>query len=192
MLLTRSGSFVTSPRPHQPQAASLSRPRNPDGSQMRSYLGINSDDDSMHEKYFKESTPQSKRRNTASQDGVVLTASKKSSDSSPQSPMSPQVRLWMDLIFCYSTKCVSLQKTKATRPGNLGNIVASKNGSLSSFNSSHKKTVDSELLNLDLTAKPERWVRAAVLGKSYFLCSITKISIFKLKSESPKSIKMSY
>ena len=78
--LTRSGSFMSSPRPHQQQQV----PRKPsiDGN------GGGASDDSMHEKYFKsvENTPVTRRRNTTSATG----GTKHSSDSSPQSPISPQ------------------------------------------------------------------------------------------------------
>lgn len=54
-----------------------------------SFDGNGGSDDSMHEKYFKsvENTPVSRRRHTTSS---KPNAQKHSSDSSPQSPISPQ------------------------------------------------------------------------------------------------------
>lgn len=76
--LTRSGSFMSSSPRQQPFARKTSIDGN----------GGGMSDDSMHEKYFKsvENTPETRRRNTSS----VSSNPKHSSDSSPQSPISPQ------------------------------------------------------------------------------------------------------
>lgn len=104
--LTRSGSFMSSPRQQQYQRKTS----------VDSSTGITSggggvgvvssgtatgvvvgcgnigvgggSDDSMHEKYFKsvENTPITRRRNTSS----ISSNQKHSSDSSPLSPVSPQ------------------------------------------------------------------------------------------------------
>lgn len=82
--LTRSGSFMSSPRPQQiPRKTSI------DGNSGGGGGGGGLSDDSMHEKYFKsvENTPITRRRNTASS---TQSNQKHSSDSSPQSPISPQ------------------------------------------------------------------------------------------------------
>lgn len=88
--LTRSGSFMSSPRQQMPRKTSI------DGNSGGG-IGIGSgggggglSDDSMHEKYFKsvENTPITRRRNTTST--TPSNNQKHSSDSSPQSPISPQ------------------------------------------------------------------------------------------------------
>lgn len=96
--LTRSGSFMSSSgmsARHQPQSS------NSTISQQRaaSIDGNGASDDSMHEKYFKsvENTPVTRRRNTSS---VSSGNQKHSSDSSPQSPISPQ-----NNVRYISTRC---------------------------------------------------------------------------------------
>lgn len=77
--ITRSGSFMT------PVSGPLSRPQVQQ--QRKGSFDGHGSDDSMHEKYFKsvENTPVSRRRHTTSSKDRL-----KSSDSSPQSPISPQ------------------------------------------------------------------------------------------------------
>lgn len=84
---------MSSPRPHQPQQPQAHAPRKP------SLDGNGASDDSMHEKYFKsvENTPVTRRRNTSS---VSSGNQKHSSDSSPQSPISPQ-----NNVRYISTRC---------------------------------------------------------------------------------------
>lgn len=143
--LTRSGSFMSSSSPRQqpfPRKTSI------DGN------GGGMSDDSMHEKYFKsvENTPETRRRNTSS----VSSNPKHSSDSSPQSPISPQnnVSSWCQWsIFESDTNTTLLfQSVKATRPSILSSLAFIETPN--SYLSSHK--TDPVLLNLDLTAKPER------------------------------------
>lgn len=100
-------------------------------------------DDSMHEKYFKsvENTPETRRRNTSS----VSSNPKHSSDSSPQSPISPQTN-----------------SVKATRPSILSSLAFIETPN--SYLSSHK--TDPVLLNLDLTAKPERYLDKMKVDKT--------------------------
>jgi hypothetical protein len=79
MSITRSGSFMSPVNSGNPSRTHLQQQRK------GSIDGLS--DDSMHEKYFKsvENTPVSRRRHTTtSKTGL------KSSDSSPQSPISPQ------------------------------------------------------------------------------------------------------
>lgn len=78
--ITRSGSFMS-----PVNSGPLGRPQIQQ-QQKGSFDGHGSDD-SMHEKYFKsvENTPVSRRRHTTSSKDRL-----KSSDSSPQSPISPQ------------------------------------------------------------------------------------------------------
>lgn len=77
--ITRSGSFM-SPVTSNPVAR-------PQIQQRKGSFEGHGSDDSMHEKYFKsvENTPVSRRRHTTSSKDRL-----KSSDSSPQSPISPQ------------------------------------------------------------------------------------------------------
>lgn len=93
--ITRSGSFISATSPHAPpqhQPSSKQVPRGAARNNARDLgLGVNSDDDSMHEKYFKsvDSTPQASRRRTTTATGAATGAvcpAKHSSDSSPQSP----------------------------------------------------------------------------------------------------------
>jgi len=84
--LTRSGSFMS------PSSTNVTRQNQPPTIQQRnsSAEGNGGSDDSMHEKYFKsvENTPVSRRRNTTT--SKVIGQKTCSSDSSPQSPISPQ------------------------------------------------------------------------------------------------------
>lgn len=150
--LTRSGSFMSSSgmsARHQPQSS------NSTISQQRaaSIDGNGASDDSMHEKYFKsvENTPVSRRRQTVSNSTsnttkLVGPRTQGSSDSSPHSPTSPHNHS-------------SLVKT--ARPTLLKTLAMEQP---SSFNSSHKN--EQELLNLDLTSKPERYLDKMKLDKT--------------------------
>jgi hypothetical protein len=90
--ITRSGSFMSSP-------VSGSSSRHLPMTQRKGSFDGHGSDDSMHEKYFKsvENTPVSRRRHTTtSKTGI------KSSDSSPQSPISPQKQvLSLKIIFSF-------------------------------------------------------------------------------------------
>ncbi|XP_038110456.1 rho GTPase-activating protein 39 isoform X2 [Culex quinquefasciatus] len=103
-------------------------------------------DDSMHEKYFKsvENTPISRRRHTTTSSSKASSVpppqQKHSSDSSPQSPISPQQQ----------------QQQKIQRPSALA-VELSPGGAVGYNKSSHKSN-DSELFNLDLTSKPEKYL----------------------------------
>jgi hypothetical protein len=92
--LTRSGSFMS------PAAVTSSLSRQPQVQSQRkcSFDGNGGSDDSMHEKYFKsvENTPVSRRRHTTS------SKQKHSSDSSPQSPISPQNQVSFSFCFPFS------------------------------------------------------------------------------------------
>lgn len=141
--LTRSGSFMSSSPRQQPFARKTSIDGN----------GGGMSDDSMHEKYFKsvENTPETRRRNTSS----VSSNPKHSSDSSPQSPISPQnnVSFCRQFInYVNEFRSFSFQSVKATRPSILSSLAFIETPN--SYLSSHK--TDPVLLNLDLTAKPER------------------------------------
>lgn len=150
--LTRSGSFMSSSgmsARHQPQSSNTTI------SQQRaaSIDGNGASDDSMHEKYFKsvENTPVSRRRQTVSNSTTNTTKligprRQGSSDSSPHSPTSPHNHS-------------SLVKT--ARPTLLKTLAMEQP---SSFNSSHKN--EQELLNLDLTSKPERYLDKMKLDKT--------------------------
>lgn len=135
--LTRSGSFMSSPRQQQQQQQQLQQlPRMPstDGG-----TGAASDD-SMHEKYFKsvENTPVTRRRNVAPATASATSVQQKhSSDSSPQSPISPQNNA-----------------QKATRPSVLSSLATTFTDAPNPCLSSHKD--DADLINLDLVSKPER------------------------------------
>lgn len=85
--LTRSGSFMSSSSPRQQP---FTRKTSIDGN------GGGMSDDSMHEKYFKsvENTPETRRRNTSS----LSSNPKHSSDSSPQSPISPQTNVSLTIV----------------------------------------------------------------------------------------------
>ncbi|XP_055705613.1 rho GTPase-activating protein 39 isoform X2 [Phlebotomus papatasi] len=166
--LTRSGSFMSSPR-QQHQSRTVTTPGNEGNG--------GGSDDSMHEKYFKsvENTPVTRRRHTTSAKGAAIasgssggggsggndarasgsgTSSKMvaasggtggSSDSSPQSPISPQNHA-----------------TKPARPSLLSSVSIAID-TPSSYISSHKN--DPELLNLDLPTKPERYLDKMKLDK---------------------------
>uniref|UniRef100_A0A1B0CA40 Rho GTPase-activating protein 39 n=1 Tax=Lutzomyia longipalpis TaxID=7200 RepID=A0A1B0CA40_LUTLO len=158
--LTRSGSFMSSPR-QQHQSRTVTTPSNEGNG--------GGSDDSMHEKYFKsvENTPVTRRRHTTSAKGAAIasgssgggsgggndarasgsgassrvlaaTGAGGSSDSSPQSPTSPQNHA-----------------TKPARPSLLSSVSIAID-TPSSYISSHKN--DPELLNLDLPTKPERYL----------------------------------
>lgn len=119
--ITRSGSFmspVTGGPPARPQIQ-----------QRKGSFDGHGSDDSMHEKYFKsvENTPVSRRRHTTSSKDRL-----KSSDSSPQSPISPLN-----------------QATKSVRPSHLGLESLTKKSS-----SSHKYEPD--VVNMDIAVKQER------------------------------------
>lgn len=129
--LTRSGSFMSSPRQQQQQ---LPRMPSTDGTGAAS-------DDSMHEKYFKsvENTPVTRRRNVqAATASATSVQQKHSSDSSPQSPISPQ----------------NNAQQKATRPSVLSSLATTFTDAPNPCLSSHKD--DADLINLDLVSKPER------------------------------------
>jgi Rho GTPase-activating protein 39 len=82
--ITRSGSFMS------PITGGPSTARSQIQQQRKGSFEGHGSDDSMHEKYFKsvENTPVSRRRHTTSSKDRL-----KSSDSSPQSPNSPQNRV---------------------------------------------------------------------------------------------------
>lgn len=90
--ITRSGSFMS-----PVTGGSATRPTI---KQRKNSIDGNGSDDSMHEKYFKsvENTPVSRRRHTTTSKDRL-----KSSDSSPQSPISPinQVKLLHYNIFIF-------------------------------------------------------------------------------------------
>lgn len=154
--LTRSGSFMSSSgmsARHQPtqnptNSTTISQQR------ASSIDGNGASDDSMHEKYFKsvENTPVSRRRQTVSNSTTtnstkLIGQRQGSSDSSPHSPTSPHNNS-------------SLVKT--ARPTLLKTLAMEQQPS--SFNSSHKN--EQELLNLDLTSKPERYLDKMKLDKT--------------------------
>lgn len=90
--ITRSGSFM-SPVSNIPSVAS--RPQVQQQQQRKGSVDGLGSDDSMHEKYFKsvENTPVTRRRHTTSSKAGL-----KSSDSSPQSPISPQHQVSTTMI----------------------------------------------------------------------------------------------
>lgn len=138
--ITRSGSFM-SPVNSGPSA----RPAVP--AQRKGSFDGHGSDDSMHEKYFKsvENTPVSRRRHTTSSKDRL-----KSSDSSPQSPISPQnqVRLESRFRTRLDTDFTS-QATKSVRPSHLGLESLTKKSA-----SSHKYEPD--IVNMDIAVKQER------------------------------------
>lgn len=85
--ITRSGSFMS------PVGGSATRPTI---KQRKNSMEGNGSDDSMHEKYFKsvENTPVSRRRHTTTSKDRL-----KSSDSSPQSPISP-----INQVICHGCR----------------------------------------------------------------------------------------
>lgn len=95
--ITRSGSFMS------PVGGSTGRPH---VQQRKNSIDGDNSDDSMHEKYFKsvENTPVSRRRHTASSKDRL-----KSSDSSPQSPISPinQVSCPCSFVQIHSRELIS-------------------------------------------------------------------------------------
>jgi len=123
--ITRSGSFM-SPAATGP----IGRPQiHQQAQNRRGSIDGHGSDDSMHEKYFKsvENTPVSRRRHTTSSKAGL-----KSSDSSPQSPISPQN-----------------QATRSVRPSHLGLE------SLTKKQSSHKYEPDM-INNMDIPIKQDR------------------------------------
>ncbi|XP_055376859.1 uncharacterized protein LOC129609037 [Condylostylus longicornis] len=145
--LTRSGSFMASPTSHH----YIHQHGGPLHHQRKSSIdgnGGGASDDSMHEKYFKsvENTPISRRRHTTSSKS---SNKKHSSDSSPQSPISPQN-----------------QNTKTARPSvlsSLSGLEPPQPGMAYNVLSSHKN--HSELLNLDLAGRPEKYLDKMRLEK---------------------------
>ena len=129
--LTRSGSFLS--------AAGITS-SGPSPSRQYYDPGNNggASDDSMHEKYFKsvENTPISRRRHTTTSKPAA--GVKHSSDSSPQTPTSPQQQQ---------------QQMKTQRPSQLAVDVSPIN-----YNKSSHKSSESELFNLDITTKPEKYL----------------------------------
>ncbi|XP_062534951.1 uncharacterized protein LOC134204124 isoform X3 [Armigeres subalbatus] len=173
--LTRSGSFLSSAgitsagpvvgtpvsgRPYHhhasPQAA---QPQHGGSSQRKgSFDGNNggASDDSMHEKYFKsvENTPVTRRRHTtASSSKSSSVQQKHSSDSSPQSPISPQ-------------QAQQQHQQRIARPSALAvELSPSSASSATNYNKSSQKGTDSELFNLDLTSKPEKYLDKMKIDK---------------------------
>ncbi|XP_053698204.1 uncharacterized protein LOC128745208 [Sabethes cyaneus] len=168
--LTRSGSFLSSAgitsagpisgtpvssRPYQPgqqpsQHASSHRKGSFDGN------NGGASDDSMHEKYFKsvENTPVTRRRHTTASSAKspsIQQQQKHSSDSSPQSPISPQ-------------QAQQQLQQKIARPSALA-VELSPGTTTGGYNKSSHKSNDSELFNLDITNKPEKYLDKMKLDK---------------------------
>jgi Rho GTPase-activating protein 39 len=120
--ITRSGSFMSPVNEGQPRMQQ----------RKGSFEGYGSDD-SMHEKYFKsvENTPITRRRHTTTSKMGL-----KSSDSSPQSPISPQ-------------HLNHHQQQKSIRPSHLGLESLTKNKK-----SSHK--YDPDMVNMNIAVKQDR------------------------------------
>lgn len=125
--ITRSGSFMSPV--HTGPARVQQRKGSFDG---------HGSDDSMHEKYFKsvENTPVSRRRHTTSSKPGL-----KSSDSSPQSPISPQ--------HYHHHHHQQQPQQKSIRPSHLGLESLTKK-------SSHK--YDPDMVNMEIPVKLDRWV----------------------------------
>ncbi|XP_055640474.1 rho GTPase-activating protein 39 isoform X2 [Toxorhynchites rutilus septentrionalis] len=168
--LTRSGSFLSSAgitsagpmagtpvtsRPyHHHQSSQPGPQQHLPASHPRkgSFDGNNggASDDSMHEKYFKsvENTPISRRRHTTTSSSKSSSAQQKhSSDSSPQSPISPQ------------------QHQKNQRPSALAVEPPQGPTNTGGYNKSSQKSNDSELFNLDITSKPEKYLDKMKIDK---------------------------
>ncbi|XP_055585315.1 uncharacterized protein LOC129738155 [Uranotaenia lowii] len=171
--LTRSGSFLsaagitsagpvgvtpassTRPYHHHSQSAQPQQGSSSSSHRKGSFDGNNggASDDSMHEKYFKsvENTPISRRRHTTTSSTKTSSMAqppppshqKHSSDSSPQSPISPQQQ----------------QQQKVPRPSALAVEVSP------SYNKSSHKSNDSELFNLDIMSKPEKYLDKMKIDK---------------------------
>ncbi|XP_037910388.1 uncharacterized protein LOC119651103 isoform X1 [Hermetia illucens] len=159
--LTRSGSFMSSPTSshhHHPPSSSIQSSLSPQQQQQSlssSHRKASIDgngggsDDSMHEKYFKsvENTPVSRRRHTTS----TKTSNKKhSSDSSPQSPISPQN---------------NTHANKSARPSVLSSLSALEPPPSMCYNMSSSHKNDPDFINLDLTSKPEKYLDKMKLDK---------------------------
>ncbi|XP_065079241.1 uncharacterized protein RhoGAP93B isoform X2 [Ochlerotatus camptorhynchus] len=180
--LTRSGSFLSSAgitsagpmvgtpvsgRPYlhhaSPQAAQPQHGGSSSSSHRKgSFDGNNggASDDSMHEKYFKsvENTPITRRRHTTTSSSKSSSVPQKhSSDSSPQSPISPQQaqQQHQQRIQRPSALAVELSPSAA--------VVVS--GNAGSYNKSSQKSNDSELFNLDITTKPEKYLDKMKIDK---------------------------
>ncbi|XP_058457661.1 hornerin-like isoform X3 [Malaya genurostris] len=183
--LTRSGSFLSSagitsagpmtgtsvsnrPYPHHQTSQSGQQvPQHGSSHRKGSFDGNNggASDDSMHEKYFKsvENTPVTRRRHTTTssvksssvqqqQQQQLQQSQKHSSDSSPQSPISPQ-------------QAHQQLQQKIARPSALMVELSPGASQAGGYSKSSQKSNDSELFNLDLTSKPEKYLDKMKIDK---------------------------
>lgn len=180
--LTRSGSFMSSAGITTASTAATGS-RHKQAQRKGSFDGNNcGSDDSMHEKYFKsvENTPVSRRRHTTTAKSPTLKQKNSSDSQSPQSPISPQ-----NQGTTGTSNTGSTATAKSIRPSALA--ISSTTANINnSYKSSHKS--DPELINLDITVKPERYLDKMKMDKGSISPGVMVMGSGKSSIKSSNSI----